>query len=495
MKRIQSRISAISWENRVAEARAAEAQIKEVIALVEGGDSLNTALDKVIAGARGLGLKRTSLQRWLARYRQQGLEGLVDARTPRERKLTNDCRRSIEALRVANPKIAAGSVVTILEQQGLKPLPTEASIKKEFRRIDDRQQYAKAKKRKEQSGKLEVVALPLAGGEFLLAAEKETGVMAAVTDEVVAIGREAKEAAGGNVPEKDTSGRDRNGHFTAKYNSARRLKPGEEIAAYLRSSAEKAKGRVPSWPRFVHESRRSIAPKVETLVLSWAITGTKGWDSLRAPYVAGLAPLTGYAYMPSTLSKMTSALAMSRAGDRLLTATGLRWHSVAKARWGERGAIAALYVDNHVKEVWSSKYTMSGKVSHLNRVMPCITTTYLHTGAGAPIVASVQSGTAPLASRLLDLVEGTEKVLEEEIRRAVIIDAEGSTFDVLESFVNSSKDEAKSRIIVTPLRPSRAPELEIHYGQGSYYRPVMTRDLLNLRAATHSVPRARRAGK
>jgi hypothetical protein len=38
--------------------------------------------------------------------------------------------------------------------------------------------------------------------------------------------------------------------------------------------------------------------------------------------------------------------------------------------------MAALYIDNHAKEVWSSLFTQSGKVAHLNRVMPCITTTY-----------------------------------------------------------------------------------------------------------------------
>jgi len=38
--------------------------------------------------------------------------------------------------------------------------------------------------------------------------------------------------------------------------------------------------------------------------------------------------------------------------------------------------MAAIYIDNHAKEVWSSLFTQSGKVSHRNRVMPCITTTH-----------------------------------------------------------------------------------------------------------------------
>jgi len=111
--------------------------------------------------------------------------------------------------------------------------------------------------------------------------------------------------------------------------------------------------------------------------------------------------------------------------------------------------MAALFVDNHAKEVWSSLYTKAGKVSHRNRVMPCITTTYVHTGAGTPLVLAVQSGAAPLAPRLVDLVEQAEKELETEVARAVVIDAEGSTFDILESF------SRQGRVIVTPLKPSR----------------------------------------
>jgi transposase len=477
LKRVQSRISPESWEKRVAEAKKAEEFVLEVEALVKGGSSLNTALAKVGAGAA----KRSSLLRWVTRYRADGLEGLIDARTPREPKLTEGCRRSIEALRQTSPRIDAETVATRLEEQGVTPLPSKSSIKKQFRLVDARQKYARAKGKERED---EVVILPLAGGELLLAAELETGVMAAVTDEVVAIGKEAKEAAGDAVPAKDTKGRDRKGHFTVAYNTARRRKPGEEIAPYLRSAATKAAGRVPSWPRFVHEDRSSIAPKIEALTLSWGLAETKGWDALRAPSMAGLEPLTGYAYMPSTLAKMVSALAMSGAGDRMLQAVGLRWHHEATRRWGERGAIAALYVDNHAKEVWSSKYTLSGKVSHLSRVMPCITTTYVHTGAGAPIVASVQSGGAPLAPRLLQIVERTEALLDEEIRRAVIIDAEGSTFDVLEGFVKSMEDKQKSRIIVTPLRPSRAPELAIRHGQGSQFRPYRDNDELRIGEAT-----------
>jgi hypothetical protein len=275
----------------------------------------------------------------------------------------------------------------------------------------------------------------------------------------------------------DTAHRDDRGHFTVTYNRKRRRKQGVEIAGYLRTAAEKAEGRVSSWPRFVHERRETLEPKLAMLTYAPLVSGTKGWDALRATEAAGLLPLTGFAYMPSTLAKMTSALAISGAGPRLLEAVGKNWHQVAQQRWEESGAMAALYVDNQVKAVWSSLFTLSGKVSRLNRVMPCITNTFVHTGAGTPLLASVQSGTAPLAPRLVELVKEAEEKLDGDVRRAVVIDAEGSTFDILEAFTK------EGRVIVTPLRPSRAPALQLEYSRGSYFRPYRDNDELRTASA------------
>jgi len=228
----------------------------------------------------------------------------------------------------------------------------------------------------------------------------------------------------------------------------------------------------------VHEQRETIDAKLKMLVFCWMVAGSKGWDALRAPDVAGLESLTGFAYMPSTLAKFVSALAISGAGQPLIEATGRRWHEVAQERWAEPGAMAAIYIDNHAKEVWSSLFTQSGKVAHLNRVMPSITTTYAHTGAGTALVLSVQSGGAPLAPRLVELVDQAERVLETDVERAVVIDSEGCTFDLLESFAKAK------RVFITPLKPSRVPSLELTYTRGSYYRPYRDHDELRIAEAT-----------
>ena len=400
---------------------------------------------------------------------------MIDARLPREPELSVVWRRALQAARMANQRLSTEEVLTILDAQGMSRLPSEPTIRREFARVDSRRRHAERRRAAEGTT---VVELPFAGAELLAAAEAESGGIAALTEEVLRVAKRARAASVGRTPGKDTAARNRRGQFTAAYNRRRRRKSGEDVAPYLRPAEDKAAGRVRSWPRFVWERRETIEAKLRMLTLSWAVAETKGWNALRSPKAAGLEPVTGLAYMPSTLSKLVSALAIAGVGPLLLTAVGRRWHEVAQERWGEPGAMAAVYIDNHAKEVWSKLFTQSGKVSHRSRVMPCITTTYAHTGAGTPLVLSVQSGSAPLAPRLVELVEEAEALWGAQVRRATVIDAEGSTFELLESFAR------RQRVLVTPLRPSRAPELELVYSRGSYFRPYRDKDELRVARAT-----------
>jgi len=437
--------------------------------LVAEGVAINEAIRRTVEKSR-----RSWVFRHWESFKRDGFEALIDERLPREARDSRHGESLVEAARLANPNVTLEEVLKILEDQGVRSLPTEARIRRCFTRVDQRIKYAE---KKAGLPKPKVTELPFAGGELLMAADIETRAIGTLTDVVEAMGAEAREASAGMTHSPDVARRDEMGHFTPAYNAQRRREEGEEIPSYLRTAEEKAVGRVPDWARFTHERRETLESKLRTITLAPLVCETKGWDALRSERASGLGPLTGFAYMPSTLAKLTSALAIAGAGPRLLEAVGLNWHGVAEGTWGEAGAVAALYVDNHAKEVWTSLFTMSGKVSRLSRVMPCITTTYVHTGAGTPMVVSVQSGSAPLAPRLLSLVEEVERKLDGDVRRAVVIDAEGSTFDILEAFVK------QGRVIVTPLRPSRTPDLELTYTRGSYYRPYRERDELRVASA------------
>ena len=466
---VKTRISPEAWEARVSAARL-DAKLLEAIARkVEGGASLNQAIRKHVPPSR----RSWVVHRWPA-FRAEGWESLIDQRVPREPKLAKACGPLIQTARAANPRLTPAEALQLLRDQGVEVLPSFSTIKTHFARVDARLRYAKKKEERA----LQIFELPLAGGELLAAAELETGGIAALTEEVLWLKRKALSASKGQTPTPDLSRRDERGQFTASYNRARKRKRGEVIASYLRPAEEKAKEKVPSWPRFVQEKRPTLSAKLRMLTFGWMVSQTAGWDALRAPQVAGLAPLCGFAYLPSTLYKFTSALAQSNAGPRLLQRVGTHWHGVAQARWGEAGAMAALYVDNHVKEVWTSLFTKSGKVSRLSRVMPCITNTFIHTGAGTPMVVSVQSGPAPLAPRLPALVKQANKMLGGEVERAVVIDSEGSTFDILEAFAK------EKMVIITPLKPSRVSELSFKYSRGSYYRPYREHDQLRVGEVT-----------
>jgi len=472
---VKSRISGAAWAARLEAARRDEQVLLAVLADVEQGLSVNEAIRQRLPGSR----RSWAIHR-LARYRQEGLEGLIDARTPREPTVSQECRLVLESAREANPKLTVDEAVAILERRKLESLPSHSTIRAIFKHVDAR--LRRSRRKAQRAGDRsewpeEVIEESYAGGELLLAAELQTGLMAALTDELEAYGEAAK-AKTKEIYIPDLAYRDRKGQFTVSYNRRRRRKRGQEVASYLRSAAEKAQGRPPDWPRLAHEKRETLDYKVRALTMGPLLASTKGWDALRAPELAALSYLAGFPYLPVTLSKFVSAAAICGLGPRLLSAMGRRCHQVAQERWGEAGAMAALFVDNHAKEIWSSLFTKAGKVSHRNRVMPCITTTYAHTGAGTPLVLAVQSGAAPLAPRLVELVRQAEEELDTEVARAVVIDAEGSTFDILESF------SRQGRVIVTPLRPSRAPELELRYERGSYYRPFRENDELRVARGT-----------
>jgi hypothetical protein len=468
---VRSRVSDETWQRRVAEAREAEATVKEILAMMEAeGISQNKAIRRLLPED-----KRSWAIARLNRYKAEGFEALISSKTPREPKLSREIAPVVHTLREANPKATVEEAWAALKRRGVKPLPSEATIKREFRKVDDRRRYAEKKRKAETP---EVTELELAGGQLLAAAEVETGLTEAMTATVVEYTEAAQDASDGTPYEGDVAHRDREGKFTKTYNRKRKRKPGEKVASYLLPAEEKGEERPDDWARFTHEKEKTLRFKTATLVHMPAVVQGKGWDALREPGTEALEELTGFAYMPSTMAKYTSALAISGLGDALLETVGKQWHLTAQEHWNEAGGLSAIYVDNMAKEVWSSLFTKAGKVSHLSRVMPCITTTYVHTGAGTPLVMGVHSGSAPLAEDLLKTVERAEETLEMEVERVTVIDAEGSTFDVLQSFKNAG------RAIVTPLKPSRLKELELRYEPGSYYRPFREHDELRVAKGT-----------
>ena len=296
---VKSRISPEFWQARVEKALRSEKAMRKVAKRVAQGVSLNEAIRKAVPPHR----RSWVIRNWKA-YQREGFEALMDLRTPREPELSRACEAIIQAARQTDPKVTADRVLEILRSQRLKDLPSRSTIWKHFARVDGRAHYAE----KKQPVAEKVEHLQYAGGELMRAAELETGAIAALTDGVKALAEEAERASRGRTPARDVAYRNELGHFTGTYNRKRRRKRGEQIASYLRSAEEKAEGRVPSWPRFVHERRETLEPKLAMMAYAPLVTGTKGWNALRASEAAGLLHLRDGAWV------------------RLFLETGRPWH-------------------------------------------------------------------------------------------------------------------------------------------------------------------------
>lgn len=138
--RVKSRISAESWQRRVAQAQRDEEQIKAVLDEVARGTSLNGAVAKVLPVER-----RSWAFRRIPSYRKQGFEALIDTRLPREPKVSVACRQVVQAAREAKPGLTTAEAIEILRGQKISPLPSESTIKREFARVDGRKKYARKK--------------------------------------------------------------------------------------------------------------------------------------------------------------------------------------------------------------------------------------------------------------------------------------------------------------------------------------------------------------
>ena len=118
--RVKSRISADSWQRRVAKARRDEVQVKAILRRVQRGSSLNAAIAEALPADR-----RSWAVRRIPAYREHGFEALIDTRTPREPTVSVGCRQVVQTAREANPRVTTGQTLAILRKQGVVPLPSD----------------------------------------------------------------------------------------------------------------------------------------------------------------------------------------------------------------------------------------------------------------------------------------------------------------------------------------------------------------------------------
>ena len=63
---------------------------------------------------------------------------------------------------------------------------------------------------------------------------------------------------------------------------------------------------------------------------------------------------------------------------------------------------------------WTRQFAVSGKDSHVGRVMPCLTRVAVMGGPGVPLVVDTHAGGTPLKKKLLPLLDRMDEVLGED---------------------------------------------------------------------------------
>ncbi len=123
-------------------------------------------------------------------------------------------------------------------------------------------------------------------------------------------------------------------------------------------------------------------------------------------------------------------------------------------------------------------FTKSTKVSSTGRVQPALSSTFVNTGVGVPIHFETYSGAAPLAPRVLQLLQQVEEQTEQPVGRLTVIDGECCSASLLLSFKQDNRD------LVVPLPASMITPERFRFGRGSAFRTYRDGDLIREGAIT-----------
>jgi hypothetical protein len=293
---------------------------------------------------------------------------------------------------------------------------------------------------------LEAEPHPRAGAELLLAVDQELGAT-----EHLAV---ALHAALERLPEPsgevrdDTANRDENGRFLPGYNvPSERTEP--ELGAKFDSVTLRRPGKGLRTMQAAKTSTNTLARKLRALTMLPCVTDSPRWEALRHWEGDTLEALVGVGYKPATLDKILRELKYADVSGALVEASAGFW--VVQEGLGEQttDGMALVYADTAIKSVWTHHFTRCAKVSSRGRVMPAISTMYLHVGPGTPILFRSFSGTASLPAEIPALLREYEQIAGEgTVRRVVVIDREGASVGFMKRL------KASGWHFVIPLRKS-----------------------------------------
>lgn len=271
------------------------------------------------------------------------------------------------------------------------------------------------------------------GLALVAAADAELGASRALAEAVLEDGQSTAKAQGELAePNDEPEGvRDELGRFTADFNRwCRSGVEAGEADARLDSDAAKAGRRdLRKLPVLRHEPE-VLGRKLLSMGVVPLLSERRGFVGLEGPAGAWLGLHGGTAYMPATLDKTLAELGLLGVNEAMWNDHATRWCEVSR-RWTAEGPAwqqLAVYIDATQDPYWTSRFALSGKVSRVGRVMPCLTRVAVTAGAGVPLLVETAPGTVSLKSKLIDVLERLDEAVgDQEVGRLTIMDAEMGT--------------------------------------------------------------------
>jgi hypothetical protein len=437
LERARAHVSAEEWERRIAEADRQAAVLERVLELVRGGMSERAAMSTA-----GPDAPRSTWLRRLERYRAAGRDGLISRRylVRPEGRITPDVvglvRGLVRGLGGARSPVVRRELEAMTGETWsaatVKRLMVQAGVAQRPGRPAEREQ---------------VEAHALAGAELLLAVDQELGATAYLAKELRETLKKLPEPSG--EVRDDSANRDPEGRFLPAYNAPEaRTEP--ELGAKFDSVEVRRKGKNLPAMRVANTSVGVLWRKVLSMVVLPILTDSPRWEALRHWQGDHLEDLVGIGYRPATLDKFVRELKYADVVENLQYAVAEFW--LAQPGMAGEGLIkgaAVAYVDTSTKSVWTHHFTRCVRVSNRGRVMPGVSTMYLHTGPGTPVLFQSYSGHVSIPAEVLTLLRDYEALAgEDTVRRVVVIDREGHSVALMKALA------AAGWQFIIPLRKS-----------------------------------------
>jgi len=435
-KKIRKQVSDARWERLVADALR-RVEILELIVEERKANarSWRKSLEAVVPE-----LSWPTYVNWKRKHRNrkgESWERLLDGRLPPPPPpLPDDIRLAACMLRRADRSVNCERARDLLEAQfGKVGRISDSSLRRIWSAADLVYEPAPGA-----AGRMpgEVVVHYNGGGGLALlgAAEAELRTSKRFATAVQAAGQK-RAGAQGEVEElfEPEGSRDERGRLTGVYNAWWR--EGVEVDqtdARWGTDESKRHHRDLSQLPTLKSRPKLLASKLLCMGVMPLLTERRGFVGLEGPAGQWLEVLGVHPYMPRTLDKELTELGLLGVDEALWRTHAQQWHEHAQ-RWADEGPSwlrLAVYVDASLDPYWTRHFALSGKVSRVGRVMPCLDRVAVTSGPGVPLVMETHVGTVSLKTHLVPMLRQLESwVGEGELGRLTIIDAEMATAGVL----------------------------------------------------------------